>query len=55
MIDEYIQNVMTKKQIPGMSVAVVKEGETVRVCMCICACIRMCVYMYVAAAPPGKL
>ena len=27
MIDEYIQNVMTKKQIPGMSVAVVKEGK----------------------------
>ena len=27
MIDEYIQDVMTKKQIPGMSVAVVKEGK----------------------------
>ena len=27
MIDEYIQNVMTEKQIPGMSVAVVKEGK----------------------------
>ncbi|MEO1006375.1 MAG: serine hydrolase domain-containing protein, partial [Cyanobacteria bacterium J06638_38] len=27
MIDEYIQNIMTKKQIPGISVAVVKEGN----------------------------
>lgn len=27
MIDEYIQNVMTENQIPGMSVAVVKEGK----------------------------
>ncbi len=27
MIDEYIQAVMTKKQIPGLSVAVVREGE----------------------------
>lgn len=27
MINEYIQNVMTEKQIPGMSVAVIKEGK----------------------------
>ena len=27
MIDEYIQDVMTKKQIPGLSVAVVREGN----------------------------
>lgn len=27
MIDEYIQDVMTKQQIPGMSVAILKEGE----------------------------
>ncbi|MGK7935908.1 MAG: serine hydrolase domain-containing protein [Xenococcaceae cyanobacterium] len=27
MIDEYIEDVMTKKQIPGLSVAVVREGE----------------------------
>ena len=26
-IDDYIQNVMTEKQIPGMSVAVIKEGK----------------------------
>jgi D-alanyl-D-alanine carboxypeptidase len=26
MIDEYIQNIMTEKQIPSMSVAVVREG-----------------------------
>ena len=27
MIDEYIQNIMTEKQIPGMSVAVIKAGK----------------------------
>lgn len=27
MIDDYIQNVMTQKQIPGMSVAVIKESK----------------------------
>lgn len=27
MIDEYIKNEMTEKQIPGMSVAVIKEGK----------------------------
>jgi D-alanyl-D-alanine carboxypeptidase len=27
MIDEYIQNLMLEKQIPGMSVAVIREGE----------------------------
>ena len=27
MIDEYIQNTMTEKQIPGMSIAVIKEGK----------------------------
>lgn len=27
MIDEYVRDVITKKQIPGMSVAVVKEGK----------------------------
>ena len=29
MIEEYIKDIMTEKQIPGMSVAVVKEGESV--------------------------
>ncbi|MDY7024113.1 MAG: serine hydrolase domain-containing protein [Cyanobacteriota bacterium] len=27
MIDEYVQDVMTKQQIPGMSLAIVKEGK----------------------------
>ena len=27
MIDKYIQNVMTEKRIPGMSIAVVRQGE----------------------------
>ena len=27
MINEYIQDVMTKNQIPGLSVAVVREGK----------------------------
>lgn len=27
MIDEYIENIITEKQIPGISVAVVKEGK----------------------------
>lgn len=31
MIDEYIQTTMTKNQIPGLSVAVVQEGEPVLV------------------------
>ncbi|MEM8780777.1 MAG: serine hydrolase domain-containing protein [Cyanobacteria bacterium P01_G01_bin.49] len=29
MIDEYIRDVMTQKQIPGLSVAVVREGEPI--------------------------
>jgi len=31
MIDDYIQATMTKNQIPGLSVAVVHEGEPVLV------------------------
>ena len=31
MIDDYIRSVMTKNQIPGLSVAVVQEGEPVLV------------------------
>ena len=31
MIDDYIQTIMTQNQIPGLSVAVVQEGEPVLV------------------------